>query len=141
MGLNPKIKTIELGIEELHTYTIYPLSMADEFKLFDTISDIAEKISGITDESTETETTTVVLTVFDVLKENITEVLKMVTKKDNRPELNDIDNEQFTELLEMIFDMNFTGSVKNFQSLVGKIKNMFPQTRRSAQSSNTQPTE
>ena len=45
MGLNPKIKTIELGIEELHTYTIYPLSMADEFKLFDTISDVAEKIS------------------------------------------------------------------------------------------------
>jgi|GEM_PF-5576943 hypothetical protein len=133
MGLNPKIKTIELGIEELHTYTIYPLSMADEFKLFDTISDVAEKISGITDDSDDSETTTVVLTIFDVLKENISTVLQMVTKEANRPEMSDIDNEQFTELLELIFDMNFTGSVKNFQSLVGKVKNMFPQTRQSAQ--------
>ena len=127
MSLNPRIKTISLGIHEIKEYTIYPLSMADEFKLIDRITNAAGTLAAATD-SSDME---LVGTGIGLIKENIEPILELVTKEDNRPTLDDIDNVQFTELIDLIYEINFGGAAKNVQSLVGKIKNLFPSTRPS----------
>jgi hypothetical protein len=138
MSLNPRIKVIELGIEEMSEYKIYPLSMADEFKLSDIISKAAGTITEMSDGASEVA---VVQASIDVIKANLGIILDMVTKKTNRPKIDDIDNEQFSELAELIFDVNFAGTIKNFQSLVKKVKGMFPSTGLSQSSSETPVTE
>ena len=130
MGLNPRIKTIELGIEELTEYRIYPLSMADEFRISEIISSVAKDVVAL-EEKGESSDTQLVQLGLNVIKDNIGTILEMTTKKDNRPKLTEIDNVQFSELTELIFEINFEGTIKNFQGLVKKIKSMFPQTRPS----------
>lgn len=127
MSLNPRIKTIELGISELKEYTIYPLSMADEFKLIDKITDAASRIAQASS-GTDVE---LVGTALGLIKENIEPILEYVTKADNRPSMEELDNIQFSELVELIYDMNFGAAAKNFQSLSGKIKKLFPSTGQS----------
>ncbi len=135
MGLNPRIKTIELGTKELTSYTIYPLSMADEFKISEIISKVAKEAVSLEDD------VQMVNLALNTIKENIGSILEMTTKKDNRPKLDEIDNVQFSELVELIFEINFETSIKNFQSLVTKVKGMFQSTRPSQQSLDLQATD
>lgn len=137
MALNPRIKQIELGIEELNTYVLYPLSMADEFRISDIISKAAAKFN-FEEDSNDVET---VQLVIGVIKDNIGIILEMITKKDNRPKLSELDNVQFTELVDLIFQVNFENSIKNFQSLVARVKTMFLPTRPTQPSSEEQVTD
>ena len=130
MALNPRIRKIEVGIDELKEYTLYPLSMADEFRISDIISKAATEFNS---QETSTDVATVQL-VIAVIKENIGTILKMITKEDNRPDLAELDNVQFSELVDIIFEVNFENSIKNFQGLVTKIKNMFQPTGTSQKS-------
>lgn len=142
MALNPRIKKIELGLDEMTEYTIYPLSMASQFEISDIISKAADKIAGVTDGSGDMGTDiAVVQASIEVIKNNLGIILEKVTKKDNRPKLDDLDNVQFSELAELIFDVNYAGTIKNFQSLVQKIKNLFPSTGQSQQSSESPVTK
>lgn len=137
MSLNPRIKTISLGIHEINEYTIYPLSMADEFKLIDRITNAAAVLAGVSD----ADDVTLVGTGLGLIKENIEPIIELVTKEDNRPTLADIDNVQFTELVDLIYDVNFGSAVKNAQSLIEKIKNLFQPMRPSQESFDLQATE
>jgi hypothetical protein len=139
MALNPRISKIELGIEELQSYTIYPLSMAGEFQLSDIISKAALEVSKVSESGGgDVE---IIKTSIEVIKNNIFKIVEMVTKEDNRPNLNEIDNVQFSELAELIFEMNFSGAIKNFQSLVKRVKVLFPSTGQSQLSSETPVTD
>jgi len=138
MSLNPRITQIELGIEEMKPYTIYPLSLAGEFKVSDIIAKAASRISEISDNGNEV---VIIKESIGVIKENLVIILEMVTKKTNRPNLEEIDNVQFSELAELIFEMNFTGAVKNVQSLIKRTKDLFLSTGQSQQSSEAPATE
>ena len=142
MSLNPRIQKIELGIEEMQFYTIYPLSLAKEFQVSDIISEAVVKIAEITEEGGDDgNEATVIRVAIDIIKDNLEAVLEMVTKKDNRPKLDEIDNVQFSEIAELIFEINFTGAIKNFQGLVRNIKGMFQSTGPSPSLSETPVTE
>ena len=137
MALNPRIKSIEVGIEELKTHAIYPLSLAGEFKLSDIISKAAADVA----KGSDTSDIFMMQTAIEAIKVNLGTILEMVTKKNDRPDLNDMDNVQFSELADLIFEMNFAGAIKNFQSLVAKMKGMFLSTGQSPSSSEQQVTE
>lgn len=139
MALNPRIQKIELGIMDMKEFTIYPLSLASEFKVSDIIAKAADAIADLP-EGPGSEVT-VVQVALEHIKENLGGILEMITKEDNRPVLDEIDNVQFSELAELIFDMNFTGAVKNFQGLIVKIKGLFPSTGPSPSLSETPVTE
>lgn len=140
MSLNPRIKSIELGISELQSFTIYPLSLASEFRVSEIISKAAGKVADVTDSADGSEVL-IFQAAIEVIKDNLGIVVELVTKKDNRPTLDEIDNVQFSEFAELIFEMNFAGTIKNFQSLVQKIKGMFPSTGLSQSSSEIAATE
>jgi len=126
MALNPRIKKIELGIEDLVEYTIYPLSMASQFEISDIISKAADQISQISEGvSDDTANVAIIQASIEIIKNNLDIIIEKVTKEGNRPDLNALDNVQFSELAELIFDVNFAGTIKNFQGLVQKAKSLF----------------
>jgi len=133
MALNPRIKELDLGVEELTTYKIFPLSMADEFKISDIIAKAMAEIANVEGGGD----VVLINKVLAVIKDNLGTIIEMVTKKDNRPKMDDMDNVQFSELAELIFDVNFAGAIKNFRSLVDKVKSLFQSTGQSQPSSET----
>ncbi len=137
MSLNPRIKELDLGVEELTTYKIFPLSMADEFKISDIIAKAMAEIANVEGGGD----VVIINKVLAVIKDNLGTIIEMVTKKDNRPKMDDMDNVQFSELAELIFDVNFAGAIKNFRSLVDKVKSLFQSTGQSQPSLETPVTE
>lgn len=141
MGLNPRCKPIEIGVRTLRTITIFPMSMADEFKFTSTLTAAFQEFSAIEKEESEklenilpedTLSPRAVVFIIQSIEKNLMEILKMVCEEPVTME--DITNEQFAELCEVIYDMSFAGAVGKFQSLWNKIKSIFPQTKPSPNS-------
>jgi len=139
--LNPRTKTFEFGLRELKSCVIYPLSMADQFRLTNAISKAAEQYQeatlpgNITLEEVENEDTpdtvsNAAKTVVNFLQENVETILVMVTDEKDRPTMDEMDNVQLAELVEIIFDNNYANTIKNFQSLIEKARGLFPSMRQ-----------
>ena len=146
--VNPKCRKFEIGVRNLRDITIWPLSLADELEF-------SEKIIGLVDgfdaaiyiplpEATEEEQTgntelRIAAYILSAIKENLVELLAYVA--DEEVTLKDIDNEQFVELCELIFDMNFDGAAGKIKRLLNKVKSLFPQKTLSENLSSPQATD
>ncbi len=131
MSTNPRIQSIDLGTRELKSFRIFPLSMADQFRLTDAISKVADEyqesqVDPELPEEEENAATNSAKIVLRFLQENIGSVLSMVTEESNRPSLSDIDNVQLSELVELLYSMNYENTIKNFQGFIKKVKDLFP---------------
>ena len=125
--MNPNIKTVWIGIKELREVKLYPLSVADQFNTTDLLSKIVEEFNPQNNAEIASKLT-------DVLKTNLPNILEMVTDPKDTFTLAEIDNLQLSEIITMIFEANFEGMLKNFQSLFEKAKGLF-QSKRSSQPS------
>lgn len=145
MALQINTVQMEIGVRVPKTITIYPLSMADEIKLtnkiasyfqqYQNIKTTAEPIDENDDDFVEKMLSQddsidpqFVIFVIKAIEENLIDILKMVCEE--KVTLNDITNDQFADLCNLIFDMNFAGTVGKFQSLLTKIKSSFQQTKQ-----------
>ena len=128
--LIPQVAEAIVGIRDLRTIKIYPLSMADQLKLTDLITKALQEFT----ESGDLEDVAFVGAVIALLKDNIGKIISMVSDEDGEKILEDLTNEQAFEIAEIIFDMNYGVLEKNLKSLGGKAKRLFPSARRSAQS-------
>jgi len=77
--------------------------------------------------------------VITAIKENLIELLGYVCEE--KITLSDIDNEQFVELCDVIFEMNFEGAVGKGMRLLEKVKSLFLQKTPSEKSSSPQATD
>ncbi len=136
LNSNTQIKTITVGVRELREVKLYPLSMADQIALPETFIEAFSKFGEIdyenitkdvlkelTQEQTETEKNTkTVKIVVELIKDNIQYILKKTTEDVT---LEDITNEQFVEIVDLIFTVNYEGSVGKIKDLVTRVKNLF----------------
>lgn len=131
--INPQIRTINVGVRSLREVTIYPLSLADQFKTTDLVSELVNRILDFHDESKAKEPEAgdinVIKEIVSLVESNLIRILEFVTDPGQKIELNDLTNLQFSELADLIFDVNYSGAVGNFQGLVGKVKKLFLSTR------------
>ena len=125
MSVNPRIATVELGIRKVASYKIYPLSMADQFRLTDKIAKAAQVFDAAGAGETEA-----VKVGIDFVKDNLESILEMVTEEKNRPTMEELDNVQFSELVDLIFETNYAGTIKNFKLLAVKAKGLFQSTKQ-----------
>ena len=134
--INPQVKDAEIGVRDLREIKIYPLSMSDQFKMTDLIT---QAISGFF--TAQEAATDIAFVAFGVslIKENFTKILDMVTDESGEKLVDDITNGQAAAIVEIIYDENFGTVIKNSESLIGKIKNLFPSMGPSPQS--VKPTE
>jgi len=130
--LNPQVAEVVVGIRSLRKVTVYPLSMADQLKLTDMIS------SAVVEQMSKPGGSDIALVSFAVhmMKENLGKILSMVTDEDGDALMSELTNLQAAELASLIYETNFGVLTKNYQSLVEKLKNLFPTARPLPQSAN-----
>jgi len=151
MSLAVKSDTLEIGVRSARLITLYCLSMADEVKFTSVIANAFYKFHELNKKEPlppveqpdgpdviafmqeleadgDTFSAEAVSFIITTIQENLTEILKMICEEEVT--LNDLTNEQFADLCEKIYEMNFSGALGKFQGLWKKIKNILPQTKQ-----------
>jgi len=121
--LNPDIKEVNVGIKEIRKVKIYPLSMTDQFKLTESLSQVINEMSSGMDLS-NLANEEVLEFMQRILSENLIQVLEYVTTEEDRPTLDELTNNQFYEIANVLFEVNFEGLIKNFMNLFERAKSL-----------------
>ena len=121
--LNPQVAEIEIGIRSLRKITVYPLSMADQLELTDLVS---QALAGATGAMEDME---VVAFITNLIRENLSRILSMVTDEKGDELLKELTNYQAANMVETIYEVNYGSVAKNFKSLFGKLAKLFPLER------------
>jgi hypothetical protein len=111
-NLNPRISKVTVGIRELHTVSIYPLSFSDEMAMTDIIVNVIEKFMAA-NTSNQTDVVFVAL-LAQAIKDNIKDFIRLVTDPDewsfcnNKDDmLKHVDNHQLMEIASIVKEANF----------------------------------
>lgn len=120
--LNPQIKEISVGTRALRKVTIYPLSMSDQFDMTEVVVEAFQQFSSVDmDSAADME---VVSSMMSLIEDNLEKIIKLVTSEDEDIKFSELTNDQFSELVVSIFEVNYESSIKKFQTLFGKVKAM-----------------
>ena len=119
-NLNPQIVEIDIGIRELRKITLYPLSMADQFKMTDTVVQAIQQFASVGSEELSDEA--IVEKMVSLIEENIDRILKLIIDPEESVGMTDLTNDQFTDICEIVYTVNYEGSIKKLKSLAGKVK-------------------
>lgn len=133
--LNPRITTIEVGIENLREVTIYPLSLADQGKMAKTLSSVfqsvMESLSHLSEEPGEEDGSAgtiekvaaqlsnidIIEAIVTIIQDNLESILRLVVAADEVISMEEVDSDQFYDLVETIYKVNFEQAPKNFVAL------------------------
>lgn len=127
--LNPQIAEVEIGIRNLRTIKIYPLSLADQLKSTDLIAKSLQKFfNRDANDIADLEFVNFLVT---LIQENMGKILTMASDEDGEKLLSDLSNAQASSLAVLLYEMNFEVAGKNVASLAEKIKKWLPSTRPS----------
>jgi hypothetical protein len=130
--INPKVKSVTIGIKTLRDIKIYPLSVRDQLNISDII------VNGIKDfyaDGMIKSEAAVASWLIDLIQNNVSKIIEFVTDKE---EIGDSDifaeltNEQLVELVDIIYEANFGAVSKKVKDLLNKIKEQFLSRRSSA---------
>lgn len=133
-SLNPQIQTLDIGKKELRKITVYPLSLKDQLSLPETISESFIKLLGNYDDlvtkgkdqlSEKEEQTTakdlaIINDMTDIVAENLDAILALVTDEEKPVSSSEITNLQLSELVEIIFSVNYESAVGKVKSVVAR---------------------
>lgn len=123
-SLNPQIRMMEVGTKELREVTIYPLSMADQFKMTDAVVNVFKQFDEL--KPMELGDAAIVVAVISLIEENIQTILELIIDEEEKLEFSELTNLQFSLLVENIYEVNYAGTIKKFQDLVGRVKELLP---------------
>lgn len=131
--LNPQICTVEVGIKSLREVTIFPLSLADQAKTARILSKAFQEVMGKLasfeeeDESSDKDDLVsmakqlsdidIMEFVLSAIQENLEVILKLVVDNEEKISMEELTNEQFYELVKIIYEVNYENASKNFPAL------------------------
>ncbi len=131
--INPQVMEVEIGIRNLRTITIYPLSLGDQLEMSDIISNTLGSFFALEDQNELALATFIV----ELIQTNLEKIIGLVIPEDEKakPIMKELSNKQTVELVGLIFETNYGGeTAKNVQSLFEKVKGTFLLERLSPQS-------
>jgi hypothetical protein len=117
--INPQIRKVNIGIRELRSISIYPLSMADQMKMVDLIKGIFGSVYEVTQKDA-VSSVEIADVVIEKIKEHLPKLLQFVT--DEEIFLEELTNFQFTEIVGHVYKDNFEDASKNVKGLVESMK-------------------
>jgi len=115
--INPEVVDIEIGVRHLRKVRFYPLSAKQQLDLTDIIKDIFAEMTNLDaqDESSES-----LVSFFDkvlvIVKDNIEEIIRMISDEDATVILSDTTNSQLVEIIDYVYTTNFEGPLKNLMA-------------------------
>ena len=121
--VNPRITDVEIGIRNLRNIKVYPLSMNDQTELTALIGDIVKSIfSTDTSKLEEKETNLIyIANATKAIEENIDTILKYVVPDEDTTKLKkELDNQQLSDIVRVVYQTNYEKPVKNVMSLFPK---------------------
>jgi hypothetical protein len=115
-SMNPRVRVLEVGIRTLRKIKIYPLSVADQFTLSDSIT---EGIQIYAKESSENLTPESVSKLVDLVRKKLPDILRLIVPDEKVPAklLKELDNYQLAEIAQIVFEDNYGEPVKKLVSL------------------------
>jgi len=124
-SLNPEIREVYVGVRHLRKVHIYPLSISDQEQLTNLIVTFADKFQNVDWNKIANDEALEVLK--KIITDNLNKILEFVTDDDERPKLDEMTNNQFYEIINAIFEVNYEGLVKNMKDLFSRMKNLMVQ--------------
>jgi signal recognition particle GTPase len=143
--LNPQITEVEVGVKTLREVTIYPLSLADQGKMAKTLSTVfqrvMESLSHLSEAPEESDglagtfeqvaaqlsNIDIAESIVNIIQENLEAVLKLVVDDEEQISTEELTNEQFYRLVEIIYEVNYEKTTKNFLALIKRARNEIPE--------------
>lgn len=133
--LNPQISVVEVGTKSTREVTIYPLSLADQAKtariLAKAFQEVMGKLASFGDEdedegsgkedlismAKQLSDIDIVEFILSSIQENLEVILELVVDVGEKISMEELTNEQFYTLAEMIYEVNYERTSKNFLAL------------------------
>lgn len=127
-NMNPQIKELTIGIRELRTITVYPLSVADQLKMSQIVLDALNVFFSSKDK--KINDTEFMAFLQEFLFTNLGKIIKLATDESEEV-LEEMTNLQASELAKIIYEVNYDLPIKNVKSLFEKSKKVSPSKRPS----------
>ena len=119
-NINPQITEVGIGVRDLRNIKLYPLALGDQLELSDLIKEALEAFFKV-EEGSEEALSLFVAFAFDLIKKNLTKILKLIALDEDPKELlKEITNAQVDEIARIVYQNNFE-VLKNLKSLFGKV--------------------
>lgn len=134
-NLNPQIVDFEIGVRNLRKIKVFPLSVGDEMKMTQLLSQTVAAFLVTKEAQNEVALITFFINLFH---NNLEQFISLVIgeKADDQGKykeaqeiLGDMTNNQVSALGLLIFEVNFESSLKNFKDLFEKVSGLFPSER------------
>ena len=120
--LNPQIKTVEVGVRSLKEVTLYPLSLADQFKASDLVVQIAKQFMGIESLSQRTEGDVEFIEhILDLIKNNAENIFALIADE-GALVMDDLTNDQLVEIATIVYEVNYKSASKKLKGLFKNLK-------------------
>lgn len=118
--MNPQISTVEVGIKSLREVFIYPLSVSDQFQLTDVITGVIQEVAGLEDDGGDDMI--VISIAINAIKTNLAKILEFVLDANETISYDELTNTQLMEIVDIIFETNYEGLIKNLKRLQEKAR-------------------
>lgn len=139
--LNPEIKEVLYGKKELKQLILYPLSISDQFKVTDMITEIVQQlVEG--QKSGQTTDYAFMTAAISALQKNIDKVLSIVADisvEETTKIVDVLTNTQLVNIVDVIWTVNYEPALKKGKSLFERGKSVFASKKLSQISSSVIP--
>jgi hypothetical protein len=138
-SMNPDITDITYGKKELKTLALYPLSVGDQFKVTNMITEIVKQL---VENKGAVGDFAFMQSVMIALEKNLGKILSLVAdieEAEANDIVNSLTNTQLVSIIEVIWAVNYEPALKKGQDLFDRGKQLFASRRSSPSSSSATP--
>ena len=143
--LNPQIQTIEIGVRSLRAVEIFPLSLSDQTKTARILAKAFQEVMGrlssfeeskedgdgnLVSIAAQLSDIDVVEFIASAIQDNLEIILKLVVDENETISMDELTNEQFYELAEIVYVVNYEVASKNFVTLLKRVRGIVPPEKK-----------
>ena len=129
--LNPDIRIITYGKKELKDLTLYPLSIGDQFKVTEIITQVVQQLVVGAKEGNLSDFI-FMSAVMTALETNLGKVLTLIsdiTEEEAAEVINTMTNSQLVDVVESVWDVDYEPALKKGKNLFERGKSVFASER------------
>jgi len=139
--LNPDITDIVYGKKELKKLTLYPLSVGDQFTVTNMVTEVVQNLV-LAQKQGSLSDLAFVTSIMTALENNLGKILSLVAsipEDESKLIINELTNIQLTEVVDVIWSVNYEPALKKGKSLLQRAKSVFSSEKLLPSSSNAIP--
>lgn len=122
--LNPRIVAVQIGIRKPRLLNIYPLSLLDQTSVGDLVVELVGEFFEKTGKAGNVLNDIAAFAFFnELIKRNLTKIFQILTGlEDVSDVLKETDNQQLTEIINIVYEKNYKELLKNVKRLYREVK-------------------